>query len=131
MKCFIIYIILLTAFIATFIGCASTQEKTTPAVSSTVSYAPTSVPEEGGAKFTKITDVDDAIKQPVITLQDDKITYSQKGCFNLFNNQEKIAYLLSKNNKSNIFILKLSGGKARMQRSFRESIYDFSISPDD
>jgi len=126
MKRFFIYTILLTALTVIFIGCASTPEKTP-----TVSYAPTSVPEEGGVRFTKITDVDDALKQPMIQVQNDKIIYTQKSCFSIFNNQEKMAYLSSKNNKSNIFILQLTGGKARMQRTFRESIYDFSISPDD
>ncbi len=126
MKRYIIYIILSTALAATFISCATPPEK-----APTISYAPTSVPEEGGVRFTKITDVDDAFKQPVIQVQDDKISYSLRSCFSVFNNDEKMAYLSSKHNKSNIFILQLTGGKARMQRTFRESIFDFSISPDD
>lgn len=102
-----------------------------------INYRLPSVPEEGGIKFAKITDIEDGVGYLLITVHPDgsisygpSISSGVREFFDISKDGTKVAYMGWKNNKGNIFVKDLRGGKATLQRTFRDNIYDVSFSPD-
>jgi Tol biopolymer transport system component len=116
--------VLIVGFAVFFFGCAGVK----------VNYRLPSVPEEGGIKFTKISGDEDGIGYRITEVYPDGQVairpYGVREFFDLSKDGEKIAYMGWKNKKGNIFVKRLAGGKATLQRTFREDIYDVSLSPD-
>lgn len=95
-----------------------------------IKYTVVTVPEEGGVRFAKITDVQDAVVVPLITERGDRISYSEMSSFDVSPDGQRMAFVSWKNNKANIYVKELGGGRATLQRTFRESVYDPAFSPD-
>lgn len=103
-----------------------------------VSYAPISVPEEGGINFVKITDDGDNIAKPIIKYNWMAMGSSRRSNIEWWVNSmiatspdgSKIAYINSKNGMQNIMVKSSSSGGASVQRTFRNAVYDFTWSPD-
>lgn len=120
MKRYTIFFMGLLIYVAIFGRCATMR----------VEYSLISVPEEGGIRFTKVTATEDGVLYPHIMVFTDEIIYKPRKIFDIPKDGRKIAYIGWKNNKSNIFVKSLEGGKAILQRTFRENIADVSFSPD-
>ncbi|MEO0142613.1 MAG: hypothetical protein ABIL15_04585 [candidate division WOR-3 bacterium] len=95
-----------------------------------IQYSLIRVPQEGGIKFTKITDEEDGVRWPVTINMYDKIEWVPREFFDISKDGLKIAFMGWKNNKGNLFVKDLRGGKATLQRTFRDNVIDVSFSPD-
>jgi Tol biopolymer transport system component len=97
----------------------------------TVDYNILSVPEEGLINFTRITENDDSVSSPSIKVRGKSLILYRPGkFFDVSKDGTKIAYIGWRNNKSNIFVKNIKGGRSKLQRTFREEVYDVSYSPD-
>lgn len=99
-----------------------------------ISFAPISVPEEGGVNFVKITDDGDNvnppfIKQSLFTRKKMSIEWWVNAMIGLSPDGTKLGYINNKNGMQNIMIKSTSAGGASVQRTFRNAIYDFTWSP--
>ncbi len=97
-----------------------------------VDYGQTSVPEEGGINFTRITGGSERIVSPTIfETQTGLLRWDAAPMIAVSNNGEKIAYLRRENNLNNIIIRNIAGGQATVQRTFNRNVRDMTFSPDD
>lgn len=102
-----------------------------------VSFAPISVPEEGGINFMKITDDGDNIAKPFIRSLGLNLGKANRSSLEWWVNSmiavspdgTKVAYINAKNDMQNIMVKSASTGGASVQRTFRNAVYDFSWSP--
>ena len=102
-------------------------------------YSVVYVPEEGGAKFEKITEDADCVNDGLVSLSKslfgkntlDALTWWINPQIALSKDGSKIAYLNDKNGTSNIMVKNSSTGGASTQRTFRTNVTDFTWSPDD
>jgi tricorn protease-like protein len=107
-----------------------------------LSFANVSVPEEGGINFVKITEDDDAVCFPGVSVSRPLISIGKSSATGVFitwwvNPQvavspdgQKIAYINKKNDMNNIMVKNAGSGGTSAQRTFRNAITDFSWSPD-
>ena len=95
-----------------------------------VDYRAVSVPEEGGIKFTKFTEENEVIMGPSITAKEGVISWYTPSLIAVSPDGNQVAYSAKKDDKVNIFIKNTQGGKATIQRTFRDYIMDMSYSPD-
>ncbi len=112
-------------------GCATTPPPLPPLPPPPrIDYSLPSVPEEGGISFTRLTENEETVITPPIKKirQGRGLSYTPRQIFSITN--EKIAYVGRKNKKDNVFIKDLKGGRAVLQRTFSEDIWDVSFSPD-
>ncbi len=107
------------------------------ATQQTVSYATVSVPEEGGINFVRITDDADKVANPVPTsafasigTSTNLITWWVNPIIAVAPDGSKIAYVNSKDKTTNIMEKSATTGGPSTQRTFRNSVTDFSWSPD-
>ncbi len=113
--------VVLVVIVSCLAGCATTT--------TTIDYMPQSVPQEGGISFTKITQDADVVLGPVTRkTAEGRFFYWPVQSFSL--TKEKIVFLGRKNQKDNVFIRDLTGGRSVQQRTFSEDISDPSIAPD-
>jgi len=111
------------SFLLILIGCSFE-------VSEQIDYTITSVPEEGGIRFAKITNIDDGVVKPHIVQGRGTIEYLARKYFDVSRDGEKLAYIGIKNENSNIFVKNLKKGKATLQRTFFNMVGDVAFSPD-
>lgn len=86
-----------------------------------------SVPEEGGIKFFKMTDINDDVRGPKVAEE------NVRKFFDISKDGLKMAYIANKNDKDNIYIKDIRPGiatKVNLQRTFREQVMDPTFSPD-
>jgi len=101
--------------------------KSTPDVDSSV----TSVSEEGGIRFTRITDDNDAVSVTDIPVQGNRRIPVVQKVFDVSRDGNKVAYLATRDKKTNIYVKNLAtGAKGTLQRTFRDNVMDVSLSPD-
>jgi Tol biopolymer transport system component len=97
-----------------------------------VVYDTVSVPEEGGIKFTKLTDENEKIVHPKI-VEDDKtemLRWYAPSLIALSPDGKEVAYLGLSNDFHNLYIKEILGGGRKIQRTFNKDIDDMSFSPD-
>ncbi len=90
----------------------------------------TSVPEEGGIKFTQFTRDEDVVLGPSVNKYGDKILWYAPPLIALSPDGNKLTYMGLKNDNKNIYIKSTQGGGATIQRTFRNNVLDMSFSPD-
>jgi Tol biopolymer transport system component len=95
-----------------------------------VDYRETSVPEEGGIKFTKFTEENEAVMGPKITAKEGVISWYSPSLIAVSPDGNQVAYTAKKEDKTNIFIKNTLGGRSTIQRTFRDYVLDMSYSPD-
>ena len=95
-----------------------------------IDYRDLSVPEEGGIKFTKFTDDDEAVMGPVISNNKGVITWYAPSFIAISPDGKKIAYVGSSEGNTNIYIKSTEGGKQTIQRTFRTKVLDMAFSND-
>jgi Tol biopolymer transport system component len=96
-----------------------------------INFGLSSVPEEGGVRFTRITSDEEGVVAPnVVADREYGLRYYTQRPFDVAPDGQSIAYLARKNNQQNIFVRSTQGGAATTQRTFRESIADVAYSPD-
>jgi Tol biopolymer transport system component len=97
-----------------------------------INYLNTSVPEEGGIRFTQFTADEEAALGPHIQKNplNNTLEWYAAPLIAVSPDGSKIAFLANKMNKHNLFIKSTSGGKATVQRTFRERVDDMTFSPD-
>lgn len=117
--------LLIVAVIAMIISsCASVK----------IDYSSTFVPEEGGMKFTKITD-ENIDNIPAASFYRDinsgKYVWWHGYPMAISNDGKSIAYLVRKNGRDNFFVKSTTGIGSSVQRTFRSNVSDVAFSPDD
>ena len=113
----------LVVLAAIFTGC-----KTTEAFDTRI-Y----VPEEGGVTFTKITEESsDQLIVPRIKINYGlkRLTWWVNPYFAITNDGKMLAYISSRNDKSNIFVKSLVNRGGSQQRTFQGGVQDVAFSPD-
>ena len=136
-------------------GCATAPPPPPPP---RIDYSLPSVPEEGGISFTKITEDEETVSTPLrgpgvdywieryrsalssgsqsaalSVLGEVREHYSGERylSWQIFSiTDKKIAYVGYKNEKRNVFIKELKGGRALQQRTFTDNVLHVSFSPD-
>src|SRR5436190_5553539 len=101
--------------------------KSTPDVDSSV----TSVSEEGGIRFTRITDENDAVSVIDIPAAGNRRIPLVQKVFDVSRDGNKVAYLATRDKKTNIYVKNLAtGARGTLQRTFRDNVADVTLSPD-
>lgn len=108
-----------------------------------INYSSVSVPEEGGAKFVKITKETDMVRGPSVELVDvagqsadeegeETLQFSVSKLLAVSGNGHRVAFFAEKNDRRNIYIKDLAAGQGVLQRTFRDTktIDGVSLSPD-
>jgi Tol biopolymer transport system component len=95
-----------------------------------INLSMTSVPEEGGVKFTQFTKDEDVVLGPSVTKIGSKILWYAPPLIAISPDGSKLAYMGLKNENKNIYIKSTLGGGATVQRTFRNNVLDMSFSPD-
>ena len=104
-------------------ACATTQQA--PTIMSV------SVPEEGGIKFIKVTSKEDAVRSAEVTNNaDGSISFVPRRFFDISKDGSLVAFMANKGDKVNIYLKDLTGGRAVVQRTFRDNVVDPAFSPD-
>lgn len=103
-------------------GCASTGPDESASVS---------VSEEGGIRFTPLTDANDTVAVQEITAQSGRRLPTIQKVFDVSRDGSKLAFLSERDKKINIYVKNIAaGGRATVQRTFRDQVLDVAISPD-
>lgn len=103
-------------------GCASAPE---------VVYSVVSVSQEGGIRFSPVTDENDGVFAPRINRAEARISKISDKIFDISRDGNKVAYLATRDKKTNIYVKNVGvGSRATTQRTFRDSVSDVAISPD-
>lgn len=108
-----------------------------------INYSAVSVPEEGGAKFVKITKETDMVKGPSVELieaasegdeeeSEEYLRFSISKYLAVSANSRRVAFFAEKNDRRNIYIKDLDAGQGVLQRTFRDTktLDGVSLSPD-
>lgn len=109
--------------IAVLFNCTPTQN---------INYQQISVPEEGGINFTQYTQEDDNVVEPFIGKNPETgmIQWYAAPFIAISPNGEKLAYVARSNDFHNLYIKKIAGGRATVQRTFNRNVFDMNFSPD-
>lgn len=95
----------------------------------TVNYSDQTVPEESGSRFVKFSDETDYVVGPDIRHDHGIIVWYTGSFLDVSPDGKSIAYIGKKNEKTNIFIKSTVGGKATVQRTFRNNVFGVCYSP--
>lgn len=95
-----------------------------------VDYSVVSVPEESGIEFQQITTANDYVCMPQVKRSAKTLSWFTNCILGVSVDGQKIAYLSSRNNTTNIYIKELSKQGSSVQRTNRQAVLDFSYSPD-
>jgi len=99
-------------------------------------------PEEGGVNFTQLTKESDIVKGPATRtttgsyqsgnqiIRTEMLLWNTATFLSIAPDGKSFTFLGSNNNSDNLYIRSTEGGAAAIQRTFRNSVYDFSYSPD-
>lgn len=119
----VLFLFLFYIFIASLTSCGTTKV--------IVDYSQTSVPEEGGVKFVKFTSDEERVLGTVVTVDEaGKMLWNAAPYIAISFDGEKLAYSARKETSTdNIFIKNIKGGKATVQRTFRNNAFYPAFSP--
>lgn len=94
-------------------------------------YKLTSVPEEGGIRFTQISSFDEEVMAPQIVQNPTtkKLNWYAAPLLALDSSESRIAYIAKSNSFNNLYIKKLGGGQTKVQRTFNKNVQDMTFSP--
>ncbi|MBL7861538.1 MAG: PD40 domain-containing protein [Cyclobacteriaceae bacterium] len=97
-----------------------------------INYLTTSVPEEGGIKFTQFTNDDEVALGPSIRRNavTGVLEWYAAPLIAISPDGSRLSFLGKKDNKDNIFIKNTAGGRSTIQRTFRNQVNDMAFSPD-
>jgi Tol biopolymer transport system component len=117
------FLVVLAAFGIGLAGCASRGPDESAVVS---------VSEEGGIRFTPLTEENDAVYVQDIQTQSGRRIPTIQKVFDVSRDGSKLAYLAERDKKVNIYVKNILGGgtRATIQRTFRDTVLDVAISPD-
>lgn len=96
----------------------------------TVDYSVVNVSEEGGLELVKITKEADYVCMPEVKRNSKRVIWNTNKVIDISPDGQKIAYISFRNNSTNIFIKELDKLGLSAQRTNRQSIIDFTFSPD-
>lgn len=96
-----------------------------------IAYQLMSVPEEGGIRFTQLTQEDENIYEPPVLVDPvtKKLVWYAAPTIAVSPDGEQIAYIAHSNNFQNLYIKQIIGGRKKIQRSFNRNVMDMSFSP--
>src|SRR3954469_13315141 len=116
-------LIVVASFSLALAGCASKGPEESAVVS---------VSEEGGIRFTPLTDENDTVAVGEIQTQSGRRIPTIQKVFDVSRDGTKLAYLAERDKKVNIYVKNITSGgtRATIQRTFRDSVLDVAISPD-
>src|SRR3954465_1808264 len=116
-------LIVVASFSLALAGCASKGPEESAVVS---------VSEEGGIRFTPLTEENDAGAVAEIQTQSGRRIPTIQKVFDVSRDGTKLAYLGERDKKINIYVKNIASGgtRATIQRTFRDSVLDVAISPD-
>jgi TolB protein len=121
---FALLLAILAGYGLLFVASSSSQK-------TTVDYTPATVMEEGGINFVEYTSDDESVAGPAIFNDArNNLNWYSAPMIEVSKDSSFLAYKCSKNNATNVFLRKLSGGKNIIQRTFRNAVVDFAISND-
>lgn len=100
------------------------------AVGQTVDYSVIFVPQESGVEFTQITSDNDYVCMPIVKRSGAKVTWLTNRIIAISKNDQSLYFISFRNNTTNIFIKDTDKKGSSIQRTKRQSVVDFSISPD-
>lgn len=95
-----------------------------------VDYSVTSVPEETGLYLSSITTDNDYVFMPRVVRTRSGINWATNRVLDISYDGSKIAFLSTRNKTTNIFTKDLGKTGPSVQRTTRNSVQDFSYSPD-
>ena len=95
-----------------------------------VDYSVVQVNEESGANFLQITKDNEYVCMPEVRRSPNGVNWFTNRILDLSVDGSKLAYLSFRNNTTNIFIKDIDKQGASVQRTNRQSVLDFSYSPD-
>lgn len=95
-----------------------------------VDYSVVYVNEESGIEFTRITSENDYVCMPNVTRRASSVSWLTNRIIDVSVDGTQLAYLSYRNNTSNIFIKDIGKQGSSVQRTNRQSVLDFSYSPD-
>ncbi|MFK8045040.1 MAG: TolB family protein [Crocinitomicaceae bacterium] len=111
----------------------SFEEKTTVTINErerSVDYRALSVPEEGGMRFIRFTSEDEKVFGPSVRRRKGVLSWYTAPFIAVSPSGDKVAYIGSKDDKNNVYIKSLVGGKSTIQRTFRDKVLGVSFSKD-
>ena len=100
------------------------------AMTAQVDYSVVQVNEESGINFTQITTDNDYVCMPEIRRSARGIDWLSNRILDISVDGSQLAYLSFRSNTTNIFIKDIGKQGASVQRTNRQSVLDFSYSPD-
>lgn len=95
-----------------------------------VDYSVVQVNEESGANFLQITKDNEYVCMPEVRRNYNGVNWFTNRILDLSVDGSQLAYLSYRNNTTNIFIKDIDKQGASVQRTNRQSVIDFSYSPD-
>ncbi len=120
-----IYLLTFVIFIL-FDSCSVVKE-----VEPKINYAPVSVPEEGGIRFVKYTKDSESISGPSVrALGNNWLSWYAPSFIAVSKDGKYLAYVARQNGYRNLYMRKIEGGAAIIQRTFNKFVLDMSFSPD-
>ena len=96
----------------------------------TVDYSVVSVNEEAGLNLVKVTSDNDYVCMPQVVRKRGSIDWLTNRILDVSPDGQKLAYLSFRSNSTNIFIKDINKQGGSVQRTNRQSVLDFSYSPD-
>ena len=95
-----------------------------------VDYSVVYVPEEAGTEMSKVTTEGDYVCMPVVNRTRQGVNWFSNRILGISHDGSQLAYLSARNNTTNIFLKELGKQGSSVQRTNRQSVIDFSYSPD-
>lgn len=95
-----------------------------------VDYSVVKVNEESGLNFTQITTDNDYVCMPEVKRSGRSISWLSNCILDISIDGSQLAYLSFRSNTTNIFIKDIGKQGASVQRTNRQSVFDFTYSPD-
>lgn len=95
-----------------------------------VDYSVVQVNEESGVNLTRITSDNDYVCMPEVRRSGSGVNWFANRILDVSVDGSKLAYLSFRSNSTNIFIKDIDKQGASVQRTNRQSVLDFSYSPD-
>lgn len=95
-----------------------------------VDYSVASVPEESGRQLVKVTSDADCVCMPIVKRSKTSVDWFSNRILDVSADGNGLAYLAARDGTTNVFVKRLSGAGASMQRTKRSSVIDFSYSSD-
>lgn len=100
------------------------------AMAQKVDYSVVYVPQESGIQFTRMTSDNDMVCMPIVKRTRQGVGWLSNRILDISLDNTQLAYLSARNGMTNIFIKNIQQQGSSRQRTNRQSVLDFSYSPD-